>query len=304
MSVVQTFVAGDARAANAALKARPVLAPHARAAALIAPWIAAAAGDWDTALAEPNPTGDPITVLFGRYHHAQLLEHRRRFDEAEAELHALAFDARAAPFFRSAYGEFLERRGRRDEALAFYDTTLASGSQDPAIVAAKARVEARGRPPTLASYRDGVARALIIAARQASAENANEFAVVYLRLSLNVERDADTLYLLGQTLAKANLDNASRAVLAQVPRTNLPLYAGAQVCDRPEPGRGGAAGRGSGRLPGRARSHAERPAHRLCRGGPVAALKRYDEALALLNGPLLDTRKPEPGRPLHARRRL
>ena len=229
VSVVQTFVAGDAAAANAALKARPILAPHARAAALIGPWVAAAAGDWDTALAEPNPTGDPITVLFGRFHHAQLLEHRRRFDEAEAGLHDLAFDSRAAPLFRAAYGEFLERRGKRDEALAFYDSTLASGSQDPAIVSARSRVVSRGRAPALADFRDGAARALIIAARQAGSEGANEFAVVYLRLSLNLQREPDTLYLLGQTLAQANLDTASRAILSQVPRSNPPLYAGAQV---------------------------------------------------------------------------
>ena len=229
VSVVQAFVGGDARAANEALKTRPILAPHARAAALIGPWIAAAAGDWDTALAEPNPTGDPITVLFGRYHPAQLLEHRRRFDEAEAELRDLAFDARAAPLFRAAYGEFLERRGKRDEALAFYESTLGAGSEDPAIVSAKSRVDSRGRAPALADFRDGAARALIIAARQAGSEGANEFAVVYLRLSLNLQRDPDTLYLLGQTLAQANLDTASRSVLAQVPRDNAPLYAGAQV---------------------------------------------------------------------------
>ena len=289
VAVVQALVAGDAREANEMLKTRPILAPHARAAALIAPWVAAAAGDWETALAAPNPTGDPITVLFSRFHHAQLLEGRRRFDEAEAELHALAFDARAAPFFRGPYGEFLERRGKRDEALAFYDSTLAAGSQDPVIVAAKARVEARGRPPALADYRDGVARALILAARQASSENANEFAVVYLRLSLNVQRGADTIYLLGQTLAKANLDTASRAVMAQVPRTNLPLYAGAQIAiglslaEDQQPDEALAAFRAAGE------ATPNDPRIAFVTAGQLLQLKRYEEALTLLNGPLLDT---------------
>ena len=289
VSVVQAFVRGDARSANEALKARPVRAPHARAAALIGPWIAAAAGDWDTALAEPDPTGDPITVLFGRYHHAQLLEHRRRFDEAEAELHALAFDARAAPLFRAAYGEFLERRGKRAEALAFYDTTLASGAQDPAIVSAKARVDARVRPPALADYRDGAARALIIAARQASSENANEFAVVYLRLSLNLKPEPEARYLLGQTLAQANLNTASRAAMARVPRSDAPLYARAQVAI-------GLSLAGEDRLDeALAAFQAAReaspndPAVAFVAAGQLLQMERYEEALTLLNNPLLDT---------------
>nr|WP_303695304.1 tetratricopeptide repeat protein [Brevundimonas subvibrioides] len=289
VSVVQTLVAGEARVANEALKTRPVLAPHARAAALIGPWVAAAAGDWDTALAEPNPTGDPITVLFGRSHRAQLLESRRRYDEAEAELQGLAFDARAAPLFRAAYGEFLERRGKRAEALAFYDTTLATGSQDPAIVSARARVDARGRPPALPDYRDGAARALVIAARQASSENANEFAVVYLRLSLNLQSEPGSLYLLGQTLAKANLDTASREALSQVPRSDAPLYAGAQVAI-------GLSLAGEQRLDeALAAFQAAREANPTDPGiafvtaGQLLQLERYDEALALLNGPLLDT---------------
>ena len=289
VSVVQAFVAGDAGEANAALKARPVLAPHARAAALIEPWIAAAAGDWETALAEPNPTGDPVTVLFGRYHHAQLLEHRRRFDEAEAELRDLAFDARSAPLFRTAYGEFLERRGKRDEALAFYDSTLAAGSQDPAIVSAKSRVEARGRPPALTDYQDGAARALIIAARQAGSEGANEFAVVYLRLSLNLQRDPDTLYLLGQTLAQANLDTASRAVLAQVPRSNPRLYAGAQVLIGLGLAEDQKLDEALVAFEAAREATPNDPRIALVAAGHLLQLNRYDEALALLNGPLLDT---------------
>lgn len=288
VSVVQTFVGGDARAANAALKARPVLAPHARAAALIGPWIAAAAGDWDTALVEPNPTGDPVTVLFGRYHNAQLLEHRRRFDEAEAELHALAFDARAAPLFRAAYGEFLERRGRRAEALAFYDTTLAAGSQDTTIVAARARVVARGRPPALADYRDGAARALIIAARQASNENANEFAVVYLRLSLNLKPDADARYLLGQTLAKANLDKASRSALALVPRSDAPLFAAAQVAIGLSLAEDEQLDEALAAFQTAREASPNDPAIAFVTAGQLLQLERYEEALTLLNGPLLD----------------
>ncbi|MBU1346572.1 MAG: tetratricopeptide repeat protein [Alphaproteobacteria bacterium] len=288
VSAVQTFVAGDAAAANAALKAHPIGAPHARAGALIAPWIAAAAGDWTTALAEPNPTGDPIILLFGRFHRALLLEHRRQYPEAEAALRVLAEDARTAPLFRTSYGEFLERRGRRDEALAFYDAAIADGAEDVAIARARARVVARGRAPALPDYREGVAKALTAAAAQASAESANEFAVVYLRLSLNLHPEPETRYLLGQTLSQAGLDAAARSVLAGISDDNAVIYAAAQVQLGLSQSK---AENYEAALAAFQTARAATPAD-----GRIAYLvasqllqmERYEEALELLNGPQLN----------------
>lgn len=294
VSVVQTYVNGDARAANEALKARPILPPHARAARLVAPWIAAAAGDWDTALAVPATGGDAIVLLFTRFHRAELLEHRRRYAEAEAELQSLALDARGAPLFRAAYGEFLERRGRRNDALAFYDTTLASGVQNPAIVMARDRLIARGRPSPLSDYREGAARALMIASRQSSAEGAHEFAAVYLRLSINLKQEPDSLFLLGQALAQANLDAASRSIMSQVPRTNPPLYAGAQVAIGLSLAQ---AKRNEDALVAfeAAREAApEDPRIAYLYASQLVQMKRFDDALTLLNGPLLATESQGP----------
>ena len=288
VSAVQTFVNGDARAANEALKAAPITLPHARAGALIAPWIAAEAGDWETALRAPNPTGDPIIALFGRYQRARLLEHRRRYDEAESELHALAFDTRAAPVFRSAYGAFLERRGRRDEAVAFYDSTIASGAASPGVAVARQRAIDRRRAPALESYRDSVAQALIIAAHQASAEGAHEFAVVYLRLALNLNGNPDTLYLLGQTLGEAKLDAASRAVLAQVPRDNPALYANAQIAIGLSLTEDQKLDEALTAFQAAGRAMPDDPRVAYVTAAQFVQLKRYEEALALLNGPLLD----------------
>lgn len=289
VSAIQAFVNGDARTANAALKADPITLPHARAGALVAPWIAAEAGDWDAALVQPNPTGDPITALFGRYQRALLLQHRRRFAEAETELHALAFDTRTAPLFRTAYGEFLERQGRRDEALAFYDTTIASGAASPGIAAARQRVVDRHRAPGLDSYRDSAAQALIIAAHQASNENAHEFAVVYLRLSLNLKNDPETVFLLGQTLGEAKLGSASRVVLAQVPRTNPALYANAQLAIGLSLAEDDQLDEALSAFQLARDAMPDDPRIAYATAAQFLQLQRYDEALALLNGPLLDT---------------
>ncbi len=294
VSAVQSFVGGDARAANDALKANPIGPPHARAGALISPWIAAAAGDWDRALVEPNPTGDPLIYLFGRYHRALLLEHRRRYDDADIALKALSDNPRTAPLFRAAYGEFLERRGRRDEALALYDAAIAAGGADAGMSRARNRVIARGRPPALPDYRTGTAKALTAAAAQASAEGAKELAVVYYRLSLNLKRDPETTYLLGQALGQADMDRASRAVLADVGVESGDIYAAAQV----QLGLGLAEdGETDAALSAFSRAQAATPGDpriAYVTASQLIALKRYDDALALLNGPLLNTPDQSP----------
>lgn len=289
VSVVQSLAAGDARQANTALKAHPIGAPHARAGSLIAPWVAAAAGDWDTALAEPNPTADPLTVVLGRYDRARLLEHRRRYDEADVALKALADDTRTGPLFRVAYGNFLERRGRRDEALAVYDAALAAGAADPALAASRVRAATGGRAPALPTFREGAAEALTIAAQQASAEGANEFAVVYLRLSLNLDRDPAALYRLGSTLSQANLEGPAQVTLEQVSEEDPAVYAAARVAlgitldkaDKPEEA-----------LAAFRQAQAATPNDPRVAGliaSQQMKLDRFDEALEVLNGPLLNT---------------
>ena len=290
VSAVLDFERGEARRANIRLKADPVSAPHARAGALVSPWIAAAAGDWETALTEPDLSGDPLVVVFGRYNRAQLLERRRRHDEAEQALRVLIDNPRTAPIFRVPYGEFLERRGRRDEALAVYDAGIAQGSPDPALALARERVASRGRPPALPSLREGAAEALTIAARQASAENAEQFAVVYLRLAIALDRTPETLYLLGQTATQEeDLRNLGLSVLAQVPEQPADIHAAAQVQ------RGltlAAQDRNEDALAAFQAAQRSSPEDaRIARvtAGQLMQLERYDEALAILNGPLLNT---------------
>src|SRR5690606_7632160 len=86
VSVVRAYGAGDALQANAVLTQQPIGFPHARAGLFVQPWIAAAAGDWDRALAEPPAGADPLARLFARYHRALLLEQRRDYAAAESIL--------------------------------------------------------------------------------------------------------------------------------------------------------------------------------------------------------------------------
>lgn len=289
VAAAQAFAGGDARRADALLKAAPVGAPHDRAGFYLQGWIAAAAKDWDRALALPPASFDPVSSLVARGNRARLLEQRRRYDEADAEWRDLISHAIAGALFRQPYGEFLERRGRRDEALAQYDAAIAGGTADRRIREGHARVLAKGRAPALLDFRQGAAQALRTAADQMVAQRAHEFAVVYLRLAQNLAPSDNTQLLIGQTLIQGGIEPAGRAALAQVSEASPALYAAARIQTAISLGK---ADRNEEALAELRRAAAVRPDEAgvtYMLAGQLMQMERYQEALDLLNGPLLNT---------------
>ena len=287
--LVQDFVRGDARTPNAALAQQPIGAPHARAGLLVAPWIAAAAGDWSRALQPAPISGDPLTLAFARMNRAALLEKRRDYAEAEVELKAAADVAGVGALFKRPYGEFMERRGRRDDAIALYEAAIAVQPVDPGVVRALQRVRDGGRPPVLPDFREGAAQGLITAAAQASAERGNEFAAVYLRLAQNLHDDDETEFQLAQVLSRAGLKSAARNALSRVGTDDPQLYAAAraQLAIALEED-----GQSDNALAELRRAAAASPDDRriaLVLAGQLMQLKQHDEALTLLDGPVLNT---------------
>jgi len=229
VSVVGLLDRGDARAALAQVDARPIGRPHQRAGRLLTPWLAAIVGDWDRALTPVTGLGPDTTALFQRADRARLLERRRRHDEAEAEWQAVVRSPLGRRLFALDYGVFLERRGRRADAVAFYDQAVSDGVGDDRIPAARARAAGRGRPPAQIELVQGAADALGAAALQASSEGQYESAAVYLRLSQDLSPSDLTLLNLGDALISAGLETAGRDVLAGVTTAEPSIYAAAQL---------------------------------------------------------------------------
>lgn len=289
ISMVQTFENGDPAAAMAIYAQSPVGNPHGRAGYYARSFIAAAAGDRETALAMPSLQPNDPTLIFARYHHAMLLEHYGDLAAAEADYTILMGNRAGAQLFRLPYGEFLERQGKRAEAIALYDAAIADGTADNRIVEARARATARRRAPAAPTLRQGVAIALKDAAVQASVDGAHEFAAVYLRLALNLHADDDTRLRLGQTLAEAKIESAARDALDSVSPANDSYYAAARTeialsLQREE--------RDEEALAELHRAHAATPddpqtAYLLA--AQMVEVKQYDAALAILNGPVLNT---------------
>ncbi len=290
---VQTFAHGDARAAIAPLKGNPIRPPHGRAAVLVQPWIAAAAGEWDLALTSPPSSATDLFSLVIRFQRAQLLEIHRQFDEAEAEYRALIAAPAAQTPFRMGYGGFLERRGRRDEAIAVYDAVVASGVDDAVVETAKTRAAAGRTPPKVATFQEGAAAALTLASA-VTATDSPEFAAVYLRLALSVLPSDTTRLLLGSTLAQAKLEAQGRGVLEQVSMADPGDYAAARVQIAASLGR---QNRDDEALAEFRKAMAATPddarvAYFLA--AQLVQMSRYEEALQVLNSPVLNTAEQSP----------
>ena len=216
------------RPMNAEVRDRPIAAPHAWAGGLVARWLAADAGDWDRAIAPPPENADALTRILGGFHRALLLERRRRYDEADAQFRALMLDGSAADMTRLAYGEFLERRRRVDDAVTLYDAGLARGA-DPSLELARTRALARDRPPPAPTIEQGASMAFTHAAAAAMVSGAHEFAVAYLQLALALDPDDGESWLtLGQALTEIGMPATAREAWARTPR-DTPAYADARI---------------------------------------------------------------------------
>jgi Flp pilus assembly protein TadD len=210
--------------AYAKLSELPLSAPHGSAAALLRPWAAAQAGKWDAALAVPASKGDKLFLLVAGLDQAMLFERAKRYGEAETAFKALMADRVGHPLIGPAFGVFLERRGRREEAVALYDSLLAEQPGDDVVIAARARAVAKGTPPAQYSVREGAAQALMAPAAAMQSEKQLEISLVYLRLILRLDPGRDDAWLLAGQIMGSVGDQASAREAYQHIGPNSPRY--------------------------------------------------------------------------------
>lgn len=231
ISVVQALRQGEGAQARALLTARAFADPFGTVARYLAPSVAAAAGDWDTALAvvEVQPT-DPAGLIL-RQQRAALLETQRRFAEADAEYKILMTAQGGSMLYALDYAGFLERRGRRDEALAIYDAALTGSNPNSEALTAKRRLASRGRAPEAPGPSKLAADALEFAALQTSAAQAFELSTIYLRLAESLNPSDRVALQLGQSLSLGRQPQPILAMEAfsRVGRSDPITYARAQV---------------------------------------------------------------------------
>ena len=204
--------------ALALLNSLPANGSTAQAAVLLKPWAAAAAGDWDTALAPSVATGQDVprlTSLFAAFGRARLLERAGKMKAAEAELKPLTVNADNVTFVLG-YGAFLERRKRRDEAVALYERTLAK-TRDAEVIAARDRAKAGRAAPRQLSLQEGAGHALIAPALMLTARRQPELGLAVMRLALRLDPELDEAWMaVGDAMASAGDPDAARHAFSRV----------------------------------------------------------------------------------------
>jgi Flp pilus assembly protein TadD len=278
----------DGRAALAELDRQAFSRPYDRAAGYLTPAVAAAAGAWDRATAPVQAAAQDPSGLVLRAQRAQALEMRRRYPEAETEYQALLAMPQGRRLYGVHYAAFLERRNRKDEALAAYAASLNGPSPDPRALAALQRMNGRGRPPPLPTPAQAAADALSFSALEVGENGLPELAVIYLQLASALHPDDATTLRLAASLARAEQNQLAREAFARVSQANPIQYAAAQVgladaliADTQSEAALDALRRADAAAPGQSEV-----ARRLAAG--LIDAERYDEALAVLNRPDLD----------------
>ncbi len=198
-------------AAQTLLTDPPLGAPFTTAGVLLTPWAAAAAGDWKTALAMPTPRGDRMTDDITLMTNAMLLERRRHYANADEAFRKLLADADGSGLYTIAYGGFLERRGRRADALALYQASLKGDSASAQMKDALARVQAGKPAPPQPTIAQGAAQALLGPTVVLLSEKQPELGLAYLRLVLRLDPTRDEAWVLvGDALVSADDTTAAR----------------------------------------------------------------------------------------------
>lgn len=156
------------------------------------------------------------------YHAALVNDVAGRADEAERHYRAaLALENGPSVRLVEGAGNFLERRGKGDEARDLY---LRYGGQFPdsiGLTAALARIDRRGAPPlpVVATPNAGLAEALFNVAGALRQESGGQLALVYGRLALALDPDKPAgLLLVADILDGAGRYRESNALFARIPR--------------------------------------------------------------------------------------
>jgi len=287
IEAVESLRAGNPRQSLARLTASPfqIFSPAAR---YLTPAIAAAAGDWETALkvVDAAPT-DPAGLILHQQR-AGLLESRRRFAEADAEYKILMAAPLGPRLFASDYAGFLERQGRADEALAIYNAALTAGNPGSEIVLGRARVTGRGRAPAAPGFLTRAAEALVFAARQATDVESYELTAIYLRLAESLNPSDAIALQLGQSLSAGRQPILAQEAFSRVGRSDPLIHALAQFGLATSLG---TQGDDEAALEAFRRADvaaANQPAFAYALATHLQGTGRHEEALAILNRPTMN----------------
>ena len=217
---VEHIAGGEAGRALAVLRE----ASRARVNALVVPlveaWSLVGAGRGDEALATlASLTETKEYALFRTYHEALVNDVLGRTPAAEdAYRRTIAAQGGGSLRVVETFGEFLERAGRRREAIGLYRGFLSREPENLPILAALERAESRRPPaPAIAGARDGIAEVFHGIAAGLSERSARDSALVYAWLALALKPDMPAaLFLVGRIMERDERHAAANELYARI----------------------------------------------------------------------------------------
>jgi tetratricopeptide (TPR) repeat protein len=289
--VVAALADGKGKIAKAELGTDGIGFPHRSAAALLSPWVAAAAGDAEGAVVRPSLRGDAGVDYFGQIGQAHLFERAKRYDEAETDFKAVTSGDSPSEIAVLAYGGFLERRGRRPEAVALYDAALKRNPSNLSLKTARTRAAAGKGAPAMPSIKEGAAFALLAPAATMISAKQEPTGLAYLRLSLKLDPNRNDAWLmLGDLLQSRDDVEGARAAYGK-PKPNSAEFPAAQA---KLAWSYQAAGDKEGALKlARAAAATGDPEGRLTLSDLLRANETYDEAIQILTSLIAESKNPD-----------
>ncbi|MSP93779.1 MAG: tetratricopeptide repeat protein [Alphaproteobacteria bacterium] len=198
---------------------------------VIEAWALAGARDFDGALAALDKLSaqrgvDGLRLM----HKAMILEFAGRDAQAQEAYHETFTSQGAGPRAADAFGRFLIRSGRGDEARGLYQRVLRDNPGHPVATAALRDIAANRNPPPLVNGpAQGVAEALFGIAASLSDQRSADVAILYLNLALYLRPDFDLgRVLLANRYEGLNKFDIANTVYARI-QSGTPYYAMTQV---------------------------------------------------------------------------
>ncbi|HMT13161.1 MAG TPA: tetratricopeptide repeat protein [Aestuariivirga sp.] len=194
-------------------------------AALLSAWAWAGDGKLDAALKELDKLDKTDSFAnFKSFHGALIADFLKNSMRADALYRKANEQAGTSLRVAQAYGNFLERQGRRDQAEAVYAGFLASGNEENVLVAenlknARAGVKPRRFIPDVAA---GVAEALFSLAAATNGDQTTDIALMYGQLALSFGGDEPvTNTLLGDIFGELKIYDEANAAYDRVPAASV-----------------------------------------------------------------------------------
>ena len=180
-------------------------------------------------LNRPQVRGDRLVDYFGQLGQASLYERARRYDEAETDFKALAEGGNPTEMSVLAYGEFLERRGRKVDAVALYGDSLRREPDSIAVKQAIARAQSGKAAPPLPTLREGAAQAMLAPSASMISGKQASLGLAYLRLVLRLDPTRDEAWVMVGDLLLSQGDSEGARLAYSHPKAGSIEFGAAQA---------------------------------------------------------------------------